>query len=112
MLGGAVNHPYRMRAGQRQLDPDRSGRATCAEQDNTLAVRVNHTFERHQKSLPIGILADVLVAPANCTIDSTHNRCGLAETIKMLYHRELVRIRSTFHEEFKELQKLRRDVPG
>jgi hypothetical protein len=59
-----------MRAGQRELDSDRSGCATCAEQDNALAASVNDTFERHQESLPISILADVFVAPANCTIDS------------------------------------------
>jgi hypothetical protein len=70
-----------MRAGQRQFDPDHPGRATCAEQNNTLAASVNDTFERHQESLSIGILADVLVTPANCTIDSPYNRCGLAETV-------------------------------
>src|SRR6516165_10957545 len=79
-----------MCAGQCQLDPDRSGRATCANQDNTLAAGVNDTCERHQESFPISILTDVLVAPTNCTIDGTHDCCGLAESIKMLYHCDFV----------------------
>src|SRR5215469_5736857 len=90
MLGGAVNHRDRGRTRQRQLDADGSGGATCAEQDNSLAARVNDPVERHQEPFSISIFPDVFVAPTNCAINRTHNRGRLTKSIEILYHRDLV----------------------
>src|SRR5260370_4771596 len=86
----AVHNRDRGRPGERQLHSDRARCAAGAEQYKHFSRGIGNSAQGRERSLSVGVLADVAIIAAHDTIDSANESGRAAKTIEILDHRNLV----------------------
>jgi len=77
--------------GERDLYGNRARGTAGAEKNQYLSCRIGNRPQSREKSLTVGVLADVALAAADSAIDGANDGGGAAETVEILDHGDLVR---------------------